>query len=102
MSEKRLLCFARGRANEWEAICLDFDLAVQGRSFDEVRDLLMESVTTYVEDVAKEDSRTADRLLNRRAPLHVRTHYLLGWILHVLGGRHGSELQANFEIPCRA
>jgi len=34
-----LSAFARGRDESWEAFCLDFDLAVQGNSLEEVRGL---------------------------------------------------------------
>lgn len=103
MVEKRLLCFARGRSGEWEAICLDLDLAVQGSSFDEVRDLLIECIGTYLVDAGAEDERNAARLLNRRAPFLVRLRYALGWLVHVLRRRNFSdEYQASFELPCRA
>lgn len=101
--ERRFLCFAHGRDSAWEAICLDLDLAVQGSSFDEVRELLSESISTYLQDALKEDERNATRLLNRRAPLGVRLRYLFGWIVHVLKDRRQQdEYQASFEIPCRA
>jgi predicted RNase H-like HicB family nuclease len=57
-TERRFLCFAHGRDSAWEAICLDLDLAVQGSSFDEVKELLSESISTYLEDALKEDERT--------------------------------------------
>ncbi len=41
---KQLFCVARRQRDRWEAICLDLDIAVEGRSFDEVRNLLQEAV----------------------------------------------------------
>jgi len=69
---RELLCVARGSGDRWEALCLDLDLAVQGRSFDEVRGLLDEAVNTYVEDASAEAEPARSRLLARRVPLHVR------------------------------
>jgi len=72
-----LLCVAHGSADRWEALCLDLDLAVQGRSFDEVHARLQEAVDTYVEDAQAEAEPARSQLLARRVPLHVRL--LWGW-----------------------
>ncbi len=32
---KVLRCYAEGRNGEWEAICLDLDIAVQEKSFED-------------------------------------------------------------------
>ena len=48
MADKSV-CFAKGRPGEWEAICLDYDIAVQGRSFEEVEKFLSEAIDDYVE-----------------------------------------------------
>jgi hypothetical protein len=69
---RELLCVAREGAERWEAICLDLDLAVQGRSFDEVRALLEKTVNTYVEDAKAEAEPARSQLLARCVPLHVR------------------------------
>jgi len=37
---RRLLCFAQGTDGDWDAACPDLDIAVQGRSCEEVYDLL--------------------------------------------------------------
>ena len=63
-----LLCFARGNDRGWEAICVDFDIAVQGGSFDAVRTLLDEAIASYVADAMEETSDVRARLLARRAP----------------------------------
>ena len=70
--EDEVLCVARRHGEVWEAFCLNFDLAVQGRSFDEVRGLLSEAVKSYVEDASAETEPARSRLLRRGVPLHVR------------------------------
>ena len=98
-----VLCVARGRGNEWEAFCLDLDLAVQGQSFDEVRVLLREAITTYVEDAEAEDQATQRRLLNRRAPLYVRLLWAWRFFRAALSGRGTSrDSSAWFPMPCHA
>lgn len=74
---REFLCVARRASDWWEALCLDLDLAVQGRSFDEVQALLQEAVNTYIEDASAEAEPARSRLLARHVPLHVRLMW--GW-----------------------
>jgi hypothetical protein len=67
--ERPLIGIAKGHLGHWEAVSLDFDIAVQGETFKEVEALLREAVETYVEDAMREDEPTRARLLSRRAPL---------------------------------
>lgn len=98
---KRVQCFARGVDGDWEAICPDLDIAVQGESFEHVRRLLNDSVETYIADVLQEAPRERARLLNRRAPLHVRLGLALGFLVHSLR-RDGDDYRAGFDLPCPA
>lgn len=101
--ERTVLCFAHGRDGAWEAICLDFDIAVAGRSFEEVKRLLDHALATYVEDAVKEGEPARKALLNRRAPFHVRARSIAGFLFAALRhrGRH-RETQVGFSMPCRA
>jgi predicted RNase H-like HicB family nuclease len=73
MSEKQdIVCIATGRANQWEAFCLDFDIAVQGRSFEEVRRSLSDAIEMYLEVALAEPEPHRSRLLARKAPFLVR------------------------------
>jgi hypothetical protein len=83
---REYLCVARRGREWWEALCLDFDLAVQGRSFDEVRALLDEAVNSYVADARAEAEPTRSRLLARRAPLHVRAVWAWRFFMTALRG----------------
>jgi len=98
---KRLLCFAEGHGDAWEAFCLDLDLAVQGRSFEEVYRSLSAAIRDYVEAARKEDKRTADRLLNRRAPLWDRLRFYGRYFGSVLKP-HDDEKTHGFTLPCPA
>jgi hypothetical protein len=77
--DRRVIGVARGRRDEWEAFCLDFDLAVQGRSFEEVRVSLERAIHMYVDAALAEAEPVRSRLLARRAPFSVR----LTWALRV-------------------
>jgi hypothetical protein len=99
---KKLSCFARGREGDWEAICLDYDIAVHGRSFDEVEKLLRISIADYVESAMREAPQAAQRLLGRRAPRRVWLAYILGFLWHNVrgGGKGDDRLEHSFQMPC--
>ncbi|MDD2724937.1 MAG: DUF1902 domain-containing protein [Methylovulum sp.] len=63
-------CYAEQEADCWVAVCLDFNLAAQGDSFEEVKTKLEAMIAEYVFDaLAGEDKPYAAQLLSRRAPL---------------------------------
>jgi len=64
-----LRCYAEGRPGEWEAFCLDFDLAVQGESLPEVIESLDTAISLYLERVGELPAAEKSRFLRRRAPL---------------------------------
>jgi len=101
MSETKqsLVCIATGHGNEWEAFCLDFDLAVQGSSFEEVRGFLHEAIRVYVESALAEREPDRSRLLARKAPFFVRFSW--GWRLFWLTifGRTRRDENATVEFP---
>ena len=69
-SDQRVIfCYAEGYEGEWEAFCLNFDLAVQGDSFDSVRLKLDDAIRLFLETIHDLPEADRKRLLNRRAPL---------------------------------
>jgi hypothetical protein len=70
-----LRCYAEGSKGHWEAICLDFDIAVQGSSFDEVYKDLNAMIKDYVSTVAGYPAADRRRLLQRKAPISLRLKY---------------------------
>jgi hypothetical protein len=99
---RSLQCFAHGRQGDWEAICVDLDIAVQGESFEEVQQGLNQAVSSYIELVAKESSTAREALLNRRAPWHVIAKLWIGLVISGLLDRRKGEEQASFPLPCPA
>ncbi len=78
MSPRQLIirCFAERKGAIWQAFCLEFNLAVQGGSFHEVRRKLHEQICLYLHDALEGDDRQyADQLLSRKAPLGIRAKY---------------------------
>ena len=96
-------CYAHGRDGDWEALCVDLDIAVQGRSFEEVRGLLNEAVATYAEDACKERPEVARQLLRRKSPFWVRMQFFAGVLIHrMLQSKSDREYRAGFDLPCPA
>lgn len=98
-----LYCVARGRDHQWQAFCLDFDLAVQGRSFDEVAKLLETAVLEYVRSAMNEPEPARSQLLHRRVPLLTRLVWswrVAMWTL--MGKREAEESTIGFPVPCPA
>ena len=91
---RHLLCFARGHEGSWEALCVDYDIAVQGASFDQVKDDLEAAISDYVEAASSEDEATRIKLLARRAPWSVR----LTWTARILG-RFGGPTRMGTPPP---
>ena len=97
-------CYAYGHDDQWEAICVDLDISVVGRSFDEVRSLLEHAIATYVRDAMEEEPDARSRLLDRRAPFTLRLRLAFGFVRHVLRPRPGTrnDFYGSFGVPCRA
>lgn len=80
-------CIARGKSGSWEAICIDFDIAVTGRSFQEVRGLLESAVRSYVADaMAEPDVASRATLLRRKTPFFARLRWTWPFVLTGLFG----------------
>ena len=72
MHPKDLLvrCLAEYDGHQWTAVSLEFGLAVQGESFEEVKSLLDSQIRSYLHDaLVGEDRAHARYLLTRRAPV---------------------------------
>ena len=100
---RNLQCFAHGSDGKWEAICLDLDIAVTGRSFGEVQEILLQAVHSYIEDAAVLDPVSRKALLGRRAPWLNRLGYHLRYAFAFVGGSGiAAKARAGFGISCPA
>jgi hypothetical protein len=71
-----------GRGQDgWEAICVDFDIAVQGDSFADVTKKLCEALDCFAEYVDALPAEERERSLNRRAPRYGRARMAFEVIL---------------------
>lgn len=103
MQNKGLRCMAKGRDGEWWAICVDLDIAVDGESFQEVKDRLDAAIEQYVESVLELPEQDQARLLSRRAPRYLRAQFvLLSWLTKLRGGNDGQHRQFTFSSHAHA
>ena len=98
---KTVSCYAAGRDGEWEAICLDLDIAVQGESFEEVSASLSKAISLYLESVSALSESERALLVERPAPLSVRLRFL-GYALRSLLGADRDRYHHQFTMPLAA
>ena len=81
MNPKELIvkCYAEQDGDCWVAVCLNFNLASQGDSFEEAKSKLEEQIAFYV-DEALQDKDYGSQLLNRRAPVSSWLTYYFIWL----------------------
>ena len=68
---RNLTCYAWGKPGDWEALCVDLDIATQGGSFEEVKrdlELAVEDFLDYAAELPE---------LDRKSVLSYRTPWLL-------------------------
>ena len=100
---KAIWCYAEGRLGSWEAFCLDFDLAVQGESFDEVYNELNDAISMYLEYVRGLPKEEQSQFLTRKVPFKLRMKFILILLVTTLfkNGRDDRDC-AGFLIHCEA
>ena len=99
---RTLHCFAKGGDGGWEAICVDFDLAVEAPTFDDAKRCLDQAVSSYVEDAQRERPEDARRLLDRRSPWWVRFRLVAEFALHSLRSTDDGRQLAGYDLRCPA
>lgn len=106
MEHRIIHCYAEGRGNAWEAFCLDFDLAVQGRTFEDVYQKLNDQIVLYIEHVATLPEADRTRLLNRSMPFTLRAGFFWRFLLSSLFQRDGKSrhefTRPMSDLPCAA
>ena len=71
-----LRCFAERTGDQWQAFCVDLNLAAQADTFEEAREKLEAMARDYVCDATiGEDREYAEQLLSRKAPPSIRMRH---------------------------
>ncbi len=98
---KLLRCYAERHQGRWEAFCVDFDIAVQGSSFEEVYHQLNVAVTDYIERVNELPSQDRQRLLRRRAPFWSRLRFLFAFLYAALRSTGSDDDERHgYTVAC--
>ena len=94
-------CYSYGNGENWEAVCVDLDIAVFGASTNEVEDALDKCIQTYLERVADLPPEERRRFLARKSPWYVRFKLaLMTWLYSLRGTRDRSrEFTLRPQIP---
>jgi predicted RNase H-like HicB family nuclease len=99
---RSLRCYAEGRDGDWEAICLNLDIAVQGGSFEEVFSSLQEAISLYLESVTDLPPQEQSALLHRPAPFPVRAKFLTHVLRGLFADSDGDRQRHQFTMPLAA
>ena len=92
----RLQCYARGSGDRWEAICVDLDISVQGRSPADAKSSLATAIEMYLQRVAELPADERRAFLARRSPWHVRLRLAVSEWLH--RRRHDGNRPEGFVL----
>ena len=99
-------CYAWGKPGDWAALCVDYDIAAQGESLEQVRRELADAVATYLEYVAELPAHEQTAFLNRKAPLLLRWRlasqhriFTLSRYLKLHNGRNGTARAKFIMTP---
>jgi predicted RNase H-like HicB family nuclease len=102
LAHRTLRCYAEGHDGDWEAICLDVDIAVQGNSFEEVFRSLQDAISLYLESVTSLPPEEQRDLLRRPAPFPVRFKFLTHALRGLLPDSDGDRQRHQFTMPIAA
>ena len=98
-----IVCFARGHDTDWQALYLDFDIAVEGVSFAGVQGKIETAIKDYVDAAKQESPADCKMLLTRRAPWGVTISWFARAVWYALrhrlsGPGNSGEAIAQFPV----
>jgi hypothetical protein len=99
---RTLHCVAFGREGASEAICLDLDVAAQGRTFDAASASLRTAIELYLETLADLPADEPARRLRRRVPLLTRLRYAARASLMAFGRGDSGVCEHQHTMPLPA
>jgi hypothetical protein len=74
--KRKVRCFAEKRGQQWQAFCIELNLAVQGDNLKEVTDKLHAMIRSYVQLAMEQNDPGHQRdMLFRPAPLSIQLRY---------------------------
>ena len=77
-------CYAYKTGGRWHGICTDLDIAIDGRSYQEIKVSLETCTEMYLDGIAELQEDERRQFLTRRAPWHIRARLALSAWVHQL------------------
>ena len=98
--EFKVRCYAYGAGKDWQAICVDLDIAVDGGSLREARDSLVSCIELYLERVAELPEEEQKQFLARKSPWHVRLKLAYkAWLSNIVSRPAFQEFTIPSHLP---
>ena len=97
MTHRKFRCYLHGKGSEWEAICTDLDISVQGDSFEDAKSLLNEALVGFLEVLEGDSEADQRRFLKRKSPLWLRSLYYWRLVLFRLFDKQSSQKEYTHE-----
>ena len=73
-----------GNGSDWEGLCTTFDIAMEGTSLEETKKFLEEAVIDFLESLEDLPAHESERLLKRKAPIHLRLIFVIQYLRYML------------------
>jgi len=96
---RQIHCYAEGSPGAWEAVCLDFDIAVQGDTFEEVYRDLNKGIALFVDYLKDLPEREQAVFLERKAPLSLRLRFVWLAMVDLFNLRTDTKERHEFIAP---
>ena len=97
MANRKFRCYVHGKGSEWEAICTDLDISVQGDSFEDAKSLLNEALVGFSEVLEGDSETDQKRFLERKSPLWLRSLYYWRLVIFSLCNKQSSQKEYTRE-----
>ena len=97
MAYRKFRCYVHGKGSEWEAICTDLDISVQGDSFEDAKSLLNEALVGFFEVLERDSEADQRRFLKRKSPLWLRSLYYWRLVLFRLCDKQSLQKKHTHE-----
>ena len=99
--EQSLLCCVEGTEDgKWEALCLNYDLSVEGESIDDALHNIVKAVDDYLEYVETLPQKEQSRFLRRGVPYFYKMKIFYWAICALIFHKANERLQrGRFVLP---
>ena len=96
----KLRCYAYADDGSWQALCTDFDIAVEADSFQEAKESLKICIQMYLEEISELPEVERKRFLGRKSPWHLRSKLAMkAWLYNIRPTPVYQEFFVSHHLP---